>query len=88
MLVAVQSHRAGARRWLAPVSAGPAVWLLASRLLGRPVLVDEPYPHVEGAHCGTEHDGVTPIIMYRNGCARCAEEGYRPRPTVRHNNRR
>lgn len=79
MLVAVEGGRSGARRGVAEVSTGPAVWLLASRLLGRPVPVDEPYPHVEGCHIGTEHDGVTPITMYRNGCARCAQEGYRPR---------
>lgn len=56
------------------------VWLLASRLLGRPVPVDEPYPHVEGCQVGTERDSVTPIIMFRNGCAACAADGYRPKP--------
>lgn len=55
------------------------VWLLASRLTGRPVPVDGQYPHIEGLHVGTERDGVTPIIMYSNGCAACALEGYRPR---------
>lgn len=54
---------------------GP-VWLLASRLLGRPVPVDEPYPHVCGEQVGTEFDRVTPILMMPNGCAGCAERGH------------
>lgn len=71
------------------MTTGPAVWLLASRLLGRPVPVDELYPHVEGTQCGVDRDGVTPIIMYRNGCAACAADGYRPQPRpTRHDNRR
>lgn len=86
--MAVQSDRTGPRRWLAEVTGGPAVWLLASRLLGRPVPVGEPYPHVCGQLVGTDTDGVTPVIMYRNGCAACAAEGYVPRSTVRHDNRR
>lgn len=55
------------------------VWLGASRALGRPCPVDEPYPHICGTRIGTEHDRVTPIVMFSNGCAACAAGGYRPK---------
>lgn len=56
-----------------------AVWLLASRLLGRPVPVDEQYPHVCGQRVGVERDRVTPILMNRAGCAACPAYPSRPR---------
>lgn len=51
-----------------PARTAPSgLWLAASALLGRPVSVDEPYPHV----CGWMYPGGERIT--RRGCAACAE---------------
>lgn len=75
MLVAVEGARPGPGRRVAAMS----VWLLASRLLGRPVPVDEDYPHVCGQLVGTEVDRITPVTMNRAGCAACPPYPSRPR---------
>ena len=75
MLLDLQGRSRGPGARVATVT----VWLVASRLLGRPVPVDEPYPHIEGLQVGVDRDRVTPIIMFRNGCAACATDGYRPK---------
>jgi hypothetical protein len=49
------------------------VWLGASALLCRPVLVSEPYPHIHGQQV---RDGVW---LGRRDCAACAEEARQTR---------
>lgn len=58
------------------------VWLLASRLTGQPVPVEDDYPHVCGEQVGIERDRVTPILMNVAGCAACATS-WRPPATRR-----
>lgn len=47
------------------------VWIAATRALGRPVLVDEPYPHI----CEIEVVGQVGrrFKTWRRDCAACAE---------------
>lgn len=60
--------------------AGPVVWLLASRALGRPVPVDgEPYPHVCGAQVAVDVNG-KPVELNHVQCAACATSWPRRHP--------
>ena len=44
------------------------VWLGASRILGRPVPVDEDYPHIHNARLPSGE------LLLRRDCAACATE--------------
>lgn len=55
-----------------------AVWLLASRVLGRPVPVVEGYPHICGERIGVDVDQVTPTFAYKRDCVACFVDGWLP----------
>lgn len=49
-------------------------WLLASAALGRPVPVDEPYPHIHDRTIPADQtvSGKAPVVLWRRDCAACA----------------
>jgi len=50
------------------------VWVGASRVLGRPVLVDDPYPHVHGmTFDGWATEAGREIEVWRNMCGACPQ---------------
>lgn len=58
------------------------LWMGASRVLGRPVRADEPYPHICQWPLPGQH-GRHPIRLTRRDCAACAEQAARDRETGR-----
>ena len=55
-----------------PAWPPPHVWIGASRVLGRDVHTDEPYPHIHG-HTAADHTGRL-YQLRRYHCAACAAE--------------
>lgn len=53
----------------------PGTWIKASLALGRPVPVDEPYPHVCG-HTATSPRTGLPVRLRWRDCAACADRAY------------
>lgn len=55
--------------------ADPGVWIKASLALGRPVPVDEPYPHICRRTATSPRTGLPVRIGFRD-CAACAQRAY------------
>lgn len=53
-----------------PSFPAPGNWIVASRVLGRPVGDDVRYPHV----CGLSKVGGREVRLYGKECHRCAED--------------
>lgn len=51
------------------------VWLGASYVLGKPIPVSEPYPHICG-HTVTGAMTGEQFQVWRNSCAACAQEAF------------
>ncbi|WP_428964497.1 hypothetical protein [Micromonospora fluostatini] len=51
----------------------PGQWLVASAVRGRPVLVDEPYPHLCGATVTATRTG-RPYRYTRRDCPVCPQQ--------------
>ena len=61
----------------APVATPRGVWLGASHALGRPVPVDEPYPHICGIDIVGRMTGAR-YRLWRRDCGACVEAGRPP----------